>query len=240
MAFFKRPRELPGLVLCGTPLPWVDQLKHLGNHISNSMDGNLLDMKVKRASYIYKNNSLVQEFHFAHPLTKVQLNNIYNTHFTGSQLWKIGSREYEKFEATYNRSVKVMFDLPVATHRYFIQPISGFPHMSRSLVRRYLSFIVKVKESNKVALKELLNIVQKDVRMTTGSNLRNIMILAGVNRIDDLEAAKVDFDYHPVNGGDEWRIDFVRELVDVQNEELRVEGLARKEVEEILEYLCCS
>ena len=66
------------------------------------------------------------------------------------------------------------------------------------------------------------------------------MILAGVNRIDDLEAAKVDFDYHPVNGGDEWRIDFVRELVDVQNDELRVEGLARKDAEEILEYLCCS
>ena len=201
MAFLKRPRELPGLVLCGTPLPWVEQLKHLGNHISNSMDGNYLDMKVKRASYIYKNNSLVQEFHFAHPLTKVQLNNIYNTHFTGSQLWKIGSREYEKFEATNNRSVKVMFDLPFATRRYFIQPLSGSPHMSRTLVGRYLSFIVKIKASNKVegAAQHSSERCQDDNRIRPEKH----QMLAGVNRIDDLEAAKVDFDYRPINGGDE-------------------------------------
>ena len=96
MAFLKRPRELPGLVLCGTPLPWVDQLKHLGNHISNSMDGNQLDMKIKRASYIDKNNSKLQEFHFVHPMTNIQLTNTDNKHFTDSQLWMIGSIEYEK------------------------------------------------------------------------------------------------------------------------------------------------
>ena len=83
------------------------------------MDGNQLDVKVKAAKFIDKNNSICQELYFAHPEFKVRTNNIYNGHWTGSQLWKFGSKEVEKLESTYNRSVKNMFDLPYATHRYF-------------------------------------------------------------------------------------------------------------------------
>ena len=91
MAFLKKPRELPSLVLCGTMLPWVDKIKHLGNTITNCNDRNQLDVKIKSSKYIDKNNSLLQEFYFAHPETKVKVNNIHNNHFTGSQLWKFGS-----------------------------------------------------------------------------------------------------------------------------------------------------
>ena len=52
MAFFYKPRELPSMMLCGNPLPWVDQLLHLGNMISNKMDGGQVDMKQKEARYI--------------------------------------------------------------------------------------------------------------------------------------------------------------------------------------------
>ena len=31
LAFLKKKRVLPELLLCGNPLPWVDKLKHLGN-----------------------------------------------------------------------------------------------------------------------------------------------------------------------------------------------------------------
>ena len=87
MAFMKKQRELPRLLLCGNLLPWVDRVKHLGNHISNVIDGNQMDTKIKAAKYIDKNNSLSQEFHFAHPCSKLKINNIYNSHFTGCQLW---------------------------------------------------------------------------------------------------------------------------------------------------------
>jgi hypothetical protein len=90
MAFLKKPRELPVLVLCDNPLPSGDQLKHLGNTISIDMDENQLDIKVKAAKYNDKRNSIAQEFHFAHPETKVKINNIYNGHWTGSKLWRLG------------------------------------------------------------------------------------------------------------------------------------------------------
>ena len=54
MAFLKSPRTLPSLILCGKPLPGVDndKLKHLGNTIANVIDGCQLDLKVKNSKEI--------------------------------------------------------------------------------------------------------------------------------------------------------------------------------------------
>ena len=60
MAFLKKPRELPSLVLCGTLLPCVDKIKHLGNTITNCNHRNQLDAKIKTSKYIDKNNSLMK------------------------------------------------------------------------------------------------------------------------------------------------------------------------------------
>ena len=89
----------------------------------------------------------------------VKLNSIHNSQYTGSQLWKFGTKEFVKFEATYNRSIKIMFNIPWSTHRFLIEPLSGTNHISRVLVNRYLSFIEKIKKSTKVALKQFLEIV---------------------------------------------------------------------------------
>ena len=163
MAFMRRPRQLPNLILCGVPLPWVNNIKHLGNSITNTIDGNQMDTKVKLAKYVDRCNSLNQEFHYAHPFTKVKLNNIYNSHYTGSQLWDLGSREMEKLVSTYNKSVKIMFNLPWSTHRYFIEPLSQEPHVLKQLYKRNLTFISKIKNSGKTPLKTLLNLSKNDV-----------------------------------------------------------------------------
>ena len=236
MAFVKKPRELPSLLLCGTLLPWVDKVKHLGNTITNSNDRNQLDVKMKASRYIDKNNSLMQEFYFANPETKLEINQIYNSHFTGSQLWDLGSREVQKLESTYNRSVKIMLDLPWATHRYFIEPLTGEPHVSRVLIRRYLSFVNKLEMSPKHPLKTLLDIAREDVRSITGSNLRRIMLLSGRNSVKDLK--DIDVPYHVVPADEAWRIGFVKELVNAKSGELVVPGLLQTELDYILNYLC--
>ena len=52
---------LPNLTLYGNPLAWVDKVKHFGNMVSNVIEGEQLNIKVKKAKYIQKNNSLCQE-----------------------------------------------------------------------------------------------------------------------------------------------------------------------------------
>ena len=48
------------------------------------------------------------------------------------------------------------------------------------------------------------------------TNLRTIILLADVNRIENLEAGKPDFDYNPVEEANNWRVNFIQEVVDAK------------------------
>ena len=213
MAFLKKNRELPRLKLCGTDIPWVNKVKHLGNTITNTVDGCQKDMMIKTARYVDKSNTICQEFYFAHPFTKATINRIYNGHFTGCQLWKMDSKEYDKVVSTFNKSIKIMYDLPWATHRYLIEPLIESQHVSRTLIKRFMSFISSIKKSGKPNIIQLLDLVKRDTRTTTGFNLRTIMILTGKNSIEELEAGHSDFAYHPIDPNEEWRVKFIKEIM---------------------------
>ena len=66
------------------------------------------------------------------------------------------------------------------------------------------------------------------------------MTKTGNNRIDDLNHKNVDFDYHLVKKDDEWKIGVVKELIDVKQGELGVEGFNPTEISEILQFVCTS
>ena len=136
MVFLKRPRPLPNLLLCGNPLPWTTKCKHLGINVENKIDGCEHDMRIKKAQYTGKNIELNQEFYFVHPSTKIKVNNIYNSHYYGSPLWNLFGPGALGIESSYNRSVKVMLDLPYATHRSLIQPLTGETHVKIVLIIR--------------------------------------------------------------------------------------------------------
>ena len=68
LKYEKKVSNIAPVQLCEKDLPWVDQGKHLGNIIENNINGMKKDLQIKRARYIEKNNTLEQEFHFAHPI----------------------------------------------------------------------------------------------------------------------------------------------------------------------------
>ena len=99
-------------------------------------------------------------------------------------------------ESTYNRSLKIILELPWATHRYLMEPLSGLPHLRKVLVKRYLSFIQMNRNSGKQAIIQLLGVVKADVRSTTGWNLRTIMLDVGRSRLEELESGNSEVKYH--------------------------------------------
>ena len=241
LAFLSKPKPLPNLELCGHPLPWVDHCKHLGNTVENRINGLKQDIRIKRANYVTKNNELYQEFNYAHPQTKLKLNNIFNTHFSGSPLWDLFSDEAVKFESTWNRSIKIMYELPYATHRYFIEPLSEGRHIKNILMKRFLSFIESIKKSSKVVLKQLLNTIKYDVRSITGSNLRKIMLLVDKPNIELLDVHDANkFQYHKIKPEDSWKLSFVREITDLKFNKLSLDGFSFEELEDILFHIATS
>ena len=239
MAFLKKPRTLQNMYLCGNPLPWVDSLKHLGTTITNQINGCQADMKNKVGQYIAKNCSLCQEFFFSHPLTKIKVNDIYNCHFSSFQLWNLFSQGSNTFEATYNRSVRIMADLPLQTHRYLIKPLAG-SHWKIELIRGYLGFIKRIKNSSKAVLKQLYKLASQDVRTVTGSHLRNILMMTNTLNIDQLEPNVVTtIDYHPVKDNNIWRINMMNELIDIKQGNInQPTGWSTEELDSLMNFVC--
>ena len=241
LAFLKKQRMIQPLKLCGDDLPWVEKGKHLGNFVENKSDGMKKDTLIKRANYIQKNNELNQEFYFANPHTKFEINMIYNSHFSGSSLWNMFSREMEMLENSWNLSFRVMYNLPLQTHRYFVESISRKPHARTMILKRFLRFTELIMKSEKVALKTVFMMIKRDVNSVTGNNLRKMMLMFGKSDISDLCTDDLDkMKYAPVPSSDEWRINLLNELIDVKFGNSLIENLNQEEIDDIIQFVCTS
>ena len=133
--FSKNPNHRTGVdkvVLNGTPLPWVDDVNHLGNllQFDNSFKKDCL---TKRGKFISKVHTLMQEFHFVSSEVMLKLIKIYTTSFYSSSLWNLCSAECQRLFASWNIAIRHIFKLPYKTHNYFIEAISEALHAKTML-----------------------------------------------------------------------------------------------------------
>ena len=234
IAWLKEKRTLPNLVLCGNQLPWVDKVMHLGITLTNEKNILASDMSVKKARYISKNIELNQEFYFAAPATKLKINDVYNSSWFGSVLYDLYSTEAVKLESCYNRSIKIMLDLPYQTHRGLIEPITGRKHQRTCFIKRFMVMIHQIRASKKPILKRLLSEIELDVSSTTGSNLRNIMLETSKSSVSEIELSDINsLMYFELGEEDEWRVEMLNYLL-----EERLEHHLDREEEEWLQFLC--
>ena len=241
MSFLFKQREIPKLSLGGNPLPWVPTGKHLGINLENTINGLKKDILIKRAKFIDKSNEIMQEFYFAHPDTLLQLNMIYNSHFYGSPLWDLFSKECQMVENAWNVSVRKIFNLPRTTHRILIQPITETSHVKTLLIKRFLQFIDQIERCPKPIVKNLLRIIKKDVNSTTGSNLRKIMNLCNKKSIEELipEHAHLIL-YHPIPEEELWRLGIIKDVVDSRFNRAVIGNFSNDDLNDILDFACTS
>ena len=240
MIFLKKQRNIEPLKLAGNNLPFTNTAKHLGHFLDNTRNSIKKDMKIKRAMAIQKNNEICQEFYFSHPETKLKLNLIYNFSYTGSQLWDLFSQEAISLEKSFNVSVRTMLGLPVTTHKYLIQPLAGGIHVKQVFARRFLKFCEKLKSSKKAVVRDTYEKIKLNVRSTTGRNLAELALLVGKN-IEELSPKDSDsVVYEVADDNERYRVELVKELVDVKAGISEVEGFNAEELDTILNYLCTT
>ena len=59
--------------------------------------------------------------------------------------------------------------------------------------------------------------------------------------VDELNPSDCKFvKYHPLRTDEYWKTDVILEAIDVKFEHLEVNGFSNTELEDIIEYLCCS
>ena len=142
---------------------------------------------------------------------------------------------------TYNQSVKIMWDLPRSASRVFIEPLTGTRHLKKVLIKRFLSFVDSIKNSKKIALKNLFKVVKSDCGSVTGRNLERIKYLVGKSNTEDLVPADCDkIKYCEMKPEDQWKLSMVREITDCKFGEAFIEGFSRDEMKVILHNVCTS
>ena len=87
---------------------------------------------------------------------------------------------------------------------------------------------------------QLLSIAKQDVRTTTGSNMKNILLLTECLNIDDLQTDIVKtITHNKINVADMWRVDMVKELIEIKLGNLETpEGWTTDELEQVMDFAC--
>ena len=237
----KKVAEVSPIMLNGDPLPWVLQLKHLGNILQtdNSMK---LDCVSKRGKFIGKVNSFLQEFHFVAPLTFMELLNIYGTSFYGSSLWDLYSQEVDRIYKSWNVTVRNVFDLPWSAHRYFIESVSGCLHPKTLLSSRYTKFAGSLSSTMKTSVRYMANLARADNRTLLGRTLGKIRDECGVDSISMMtpKDVKDKLKYVAVSQAESWRIDILKELLDVRTNKSDITDLSRNQISTMISDVCTS
>ena len=158
-----------------------------------------------------------------------------------SSLWDLFSNDVITLESTFNLSMKIMWNVPRETHRYFIEYLSNQKHLRFILIKRFLRFIQQIEKSSKSAIKSLLSICKYDCRSTTGKNLRQLMIMSDKYTIDSIEESDFDsMEYCPVPEGDTWRIGILDELLDSRSSIAEIPGFTQEEIQDLIDFVCVS
>ena len=149
-------------------------------------------------------------------------------------------RACEMFEATFNRNIKLTYNLPYPTHRNLLQPISNLKPLRVILAKRFLTFTKKLRQSEKPVLRSMIGLVEHDVQTVTGRNLRRILQLTEKPSIQNLKAS--DMDDVNLHGDPElWRVLAIKEILEIRAGELQLpDGWAQGELETILMAACCD
>ena len=233
------------LRLDGNPLPWVEKSKYLGNKLTGYMNGYSDDIKEKRAQFIERNCELNQEFSCAHPQVKSKINRIYNSSFPGSVLWDMSLPNTEMIMNSWSVAVKHMWGLPYGAHRYLIEELSG-THARTMLMCRYVKFIKSIRKSTKLAVQYLFQKVKDNVNTVTGKNIAVVLNATAYDNIEevDVNEMKKKVEFCQILDEDRWRVNFVKEIVNLQYNVLVLnedeQALDTDELNEILDFICTS
>ena len=225
------------IILNGVPLPYVDDFKHLG-HVFQSDNSMSKDCSIKRAKFISIVHSLNQEFHFSEPTLVVKLYNIYACSFYGSNLWDLYCDNTNKISTSWNVAVRILFDLPRQTHRYFIEPVSESLHVKTMLCSRFISFCDSLSNSSKLIIRLIYNLFKYDRRSVLCKNISNISRECNVDRIFlNKSFVKSEMTYsHP--GENEWRIPLVKELISVRSNPRLLDGFDTNDIQDMINSVC--
>ena len=210
------------LYLSGKLLPWVEHCNHLGHTLT--VEGTFKkDTQEKRATFIDSSVKIREALHIAQPPEVITATLKNCSAFYGSPLWDLQSKETENIFSAWKTSVKLTWNLPRATHSYFL-PLLAPKMLSirSSLLARFHKFFRSLLESSSHEVQVVALLAARDIRSNLGSNLRIILDETGLDPWTATSAeVKSALLYREVQlytppEADMWRVPYLWKLLDAK------------------------
>ena len=218
MGHRKNLQKPPELRLCGRALPWVERATHLGHELDES--GQMeFDASCKRAQFISKSLEIRTVFHWASPVEVLRALKIYSSSFYGAMLWDLAGVKARQLFSAWNVAVKLTWGCPRATRTFLLQKVlsSGFSSARADILGRYQMFFLGLRKSASYEVKVLANLTSRDLRTTTGKNLKTVKEASGLDpwtaSPTKVKKALIDNEQVEVEPENMWRISYLEKLL---------------------------
>ena len=219
--FTVKKRTVQPLKLNNVDLPWVDRAQHLGNTLTTDISmfplgmNSSRDLLQKRAIFFQKVHELKQAYGCYEPRMLCEVIKIFGTSFYGSPLWSLGADDHLKLNRSWNTVVKMVWDLPFAAHKRYVESLTEVPHLQSTLHGRYVGFVENLQNSKKIHLQMLFNICKQDLSSNTGQNIAYLLSTYDYKNLMDLIKNKHLIKknrLNPLENDEEWKIQLIEEL----------------------------
>ena len=109
----------------------------------------------------------------------------------------------------------MVWDLPFATHKRFLEPLTDIPHIQSMLHGRYVGFIGNLKSTSKPHLGMLFNLCRSDQSCNTGQNINFLSREWETLDLDKLISKKhliKNSRINPLEEDEVWKIQMIQEM----------------------------
>ena len=206
------------LTLCGRDLPWVTTATHLGHelHESGTMEH---DSLVKRAVFIRNSTEVREAFGFASPVEVLSALKVYCSSFYGCMLWDLGGEGARQVFNSWTTAVKLAWEVPRGTRTYLVQRVlsSGIVSARCDILARYGNFYRSLRKSPSYEVSVMANLAGRDLRSSTGRNLKLLEEYTGINPwvfgSARLKEELLKWEMVETPDQDRWRVDYLFKLL---------------------------
>ena len=235
----RRALDKPRVELCGTPLSWVDRVKHLGIHLEYNLR-ETTEIRMKKSDMIQRVNTTLVTLGVGNDKVISKIFNTQCAHFYGAQAWRFEDSAVEEFQVMWNRCVRRVLSLPHMKHRRYLPHLIGAPSAMDQIYCRFIKMQQKMESSTNERVRFIARICRGSARSISGGNLR---VIARKLDIDITEtqrdgSRRLRHGYKDCPYADQTALSLIHEMRDCLNGEKRLPGFNIDEVQCILSSIC--
>jgi hypothetical protein len=191
---------------------------HLGHelHESGTME---YDARVKKAQFISNSLEVREMFSFASPAEVLRTLKVYTCSLYGSNLWELGGEMAKQVYNAWWTGVRLAWDVPRATRSYLAHHVlcPDLTPVKVDVLAKFVGFFKGLRASPSPEVSFMAFYVGRDLRTTTGRNLRLISNETGADPWSESPAKiKKVLAEQPVEipDIDRWRIPYLGSLLE--------------------------